>query len=250
MKHTKLIIRHIDAYVGEKQVLYDVSFLAKGGTITVIMGPNGSGKSTFVHAVMGDSRYEVKSTKPDFCLSLNGKNIASFSAFERAKIGLFLGLQFPTAVPGVNIMDLLRARDYKRRRGSPETFAQLHTRVNTFAEALGIQANLLKRSIHQGFSGGEKKKIELLEALVVKPSFAFLDEIDTGVDVDGQKRILWGIRELRKIGTGIIFITHNSHLVRNLPVDTVCVMVGGRIVQKGNSSLISTIEKKGYGQFV
>ena len=238
MSTQSLAIQHLDAWAGEKQILYDISCVFEKKKIAVIMGPNGSGKSTLAHTLLGDPKYICHQHSK---ILLHGKNISTFPTEKKATMGLFLSFQSPVAVPGVSVLELLRAG----QKGKKDRDA----RIRACAATLHIDKNLLTRGIHEGFSGGERKKIELLQALVLKPSYAIFDEIDTGVDVDAMKLIVKGIQELQKQGTGIILITHNERIVQYLTIDTVIVMAKGKIVKEGGKELIGEINRKGYEAF-
>jgi len=253
MKDTQLLISHCSAYVGEKQILDDVSVTFQKGSVTVIMGPNGSGKSTLAHVIMGDPTYSYQSSairqetkNKKFSIVLCGKNIADLPTEERAKLGLFLSFQSPVAIPGVSVIELLRS-SYEGHIGKTNVvFKDFLKMVRTHAETLHIAPELLTRGIHEGFSGGERKKIELLQALVLKPSFAIFDEIDTGLDVDALRIVGKGIQALQKIKTGIVIITHNQKILSYVVPDTVIVMDKGKVVKTGNAALAKIIDEKGF----
>jgi len=264
MKSTNtLSLSHVSvALKSGKQILHDISMMFEAGKIHVIMGPNGSGKSTLAHVVMGNMEYQTQGK-----IVLGKKNITMMSTSDRAKHGIFLAFQSPIAISGVSVTNLIRAA-YQEIHSSTSTIeikkrhaTQLHQKlisssmmigklletINKYAKMLHIDPSLLTRSIHEGFSGGERKKIEVLQALVLQPTFAVFDEIDTGLDVDALKIVAFGIETLRKQGAGCIIITHYQRLLTYLHPDTVTVIKHGCIVETGKASLVKKIEKKGYG---
>lgn len=252
MKSPLLEIHHVNAFVEGKQILFDVSCEFEQGKMTVLMGPNGSGKSTLAHLLMGNTKYRLI---PDVSntirlmktsILLNGKNITDAPVEKRAKMGLFLSFQSPVAIPGVSVKELLHATYHTHEISRKETLSAYTARIQFHSKKLQIDANLLLRSIHEEFSGGERKKIELLQALVLRPVYAIFDEIDTGVDVDGLQLIAQGIRKLKKDGVGIILITHSERILRYIKTDRVLVMANGRIVKEGSGDLIKKINRTGY----
>jgi len=253
MKSTTLLqLKHVTATLQSgKTILHDVSMTCLPGKIHVIMGPNGSGKSTLAKVIMGNSEYKMKGK-----ILFGHVDIAKETTEERAKRGLFLAFQSPIAISGVSVMNLLRtayqeirAKKQKKtvhQKPTTGTMSEFLETVKKYAKLLHIDDSLLSRSIHEGFSGGEKKKIEVLQALVLEPKFAIFDEIDTGLDVDALQIVARGIELLGKRGTGCIIITHYQRLLSYLSVDGVTVMKQGRIVKTGNGKLVSDIDKKGY----
>lgn len=245
-----------------KHIISDVSMKFESGKTHVIMGPNGSGKSTIANVLMGNVEYGVKGT-----IMLGKKNITKLSPSDRAKLGVFLAFQTPVAIAGVSVTNILRAAYQEvhpavakkvsknvhnpvlaaRWASSTMTLPELLATIKQYATQLHIEPTLLTRSIHEGFSGGERKKIELLQALVLQPTFAVFDEIDTGLDVDALKIVANGIDLLQKNGTGCIIITHYQRLLTYLHPDVVTVIKNGKIVQTGDASLAKHIEGSGYG---
>jgi Fe-S cluster assembly ATP-binding protein len=248
-----LSIQHLDAFVKEKQILFNISCEFKKGTVTVIMGPNGSGKSTFAHVIMGDPRYITpleKNGNESSKIILDNKDILHISTEEKAQLGLFLSFQAPIAIPGVSVKDLLRAAYGNLKKNNKKSLIELNAMIESYARLFHIDASLLLRSIHEEFSGGERKKIELLQALVLQPEFAIFDEIDTGVDVDALKLISFGMKELQKNGTGIVIITHNERILQYIDVDMVLIMINGKIIKTGRKNLIEQINQKGYNSLL
>ncbi|MFH0749466.1 MAG: Fe-S cluster assembly ATPase SufC [Candidatus Gottesmanbacteria bacterium] len=261
-KNITLSLSHlfVDVLKG-KNILHDVSIIFEAGKTHVIMGPNGSGKSTLAHALMGSLEYAVKGK-----ILFGKKDITRIPASDRAKLGIFLAFQSPIAISGVSVINLLRTAyqelhpdnkkiDTKiqnpvlasRWKSSDMTLSDLLKAINRYAALLHIDPLLLTRSIHEGFSGGERKKIEVLQALVLQPKFAIFDEIDTGLDVDALQIVATGIDLLRKNGTGCIIITHYQRLLKYLQPDTVVVIKNGSVSKTGDAALAKEIETKGYG---
>lgn len=201
---------------------------------------------------------------------LGNKNLIALPTEERAKMGLFLALQSPIAIPGVSVVNLLRTayQDIhgvssnggrervqnpilaRRWRAADLSLLEFTNQLNEYARLLHVDESFLSRGIHDGFSGGEKKKIEMLQALVLRPRFAIFDEVDTGLDIDAIKAVAGGIDILRKRGTGIVLITHYQRILRYVQPDYVHVLVGGRIVESGTARLATKIEERGYKEYI
>lgn len=250
MKKMILTLKNIHASIDGKEVLNGVTVTFQTGKIYTIMGPNGGGKSTLSYVLMGHPGYDVGNDKKSKTgLWLGKTNIMKSSTEERAKLGIFLAFQSPIAIPGVSVINLLRTA-YQARFGKKALpFAAFMTMVRDYARTLSIDESFLKRGIHDGFSGGEKKKIEMLQALVLKPIFAVFDEIDTGLDVDALKVVAQGIQLLAASGTGVIVITHYQRILEHLDPDVVHILVKGKIVKSGSYELAKRIEKKGYSEY-
>ncbi len=263
-----LEIHNLQASIGEKEILRGITCSVRGGEVHAVMGPNGSGKSTLAYVLMGHPSYLSENIKNKSHITLNGKNLIDLPTEERAKAGLFLALQSPIAVPGVTVMNLLRTayqeiygkteekKDtdaspslLRRWQGGGITILEFTKLLKAYAKELRIDESFLGRSIHDGFSGGEKKKIEMLQALVLSPKFAIFDEIDTGLDVDALKVVARGIEILSKKGTGVIIITHYQRILKYTKPDVVHILVGGKIVKTGKASLAKEIEEKGYSVY-
>ncbi|MEK7065611.1 MAG: Fe-S cluster assembly ATPase SufC [Patescibacteria group bacterium] len=259
-----LVIRNLHVFIEDKAILKGVSLTIAPGEVHAIMGPNGSGKSTLAYALLGHPSFKVKGA-----LNLGKKNLTNMSTQERAKIGLFLAFQAPIGIPGVTVMNLLRS-SYQALHGKEQKtrdkiqnpvlarrwqangmgLAQFSNMVKTHAKSLHIDESFLNRGIHDGFSGGEKKKMEMLQALVLAPKYAIFDEIDTGLDVDALRIVAGGIELLAKGGSGVVVITHYQRILRYIKPDFVHVLVAGKIVDSGSEVLAKNIEEKGYAGYI
>lgn len=233
-----LSIRNLSASIDGAKILKDISIDFKDGTTSVILGPNGSGKSTLAAALLG---------RPDIVVSratkflLDEKNIKTLPTDTRARRGLFLSFQSPLPLPGVSVSDLLRAA----QDGTTDPLA-LHTEIHIYAAELGIKDELLTRSIHDGFSGGERKKIEALQAAVLKPRVAIFDELDTGVDVDAIGIIMRFLKKRLPKTTTRIFITHSPKLLSLVRPDHTIVLKNGSVVAIGDRALADKIIREGF----
>ena len=277
MKNLQIQNLHV-AVVG-KEILKGVSLTVRPGQVHAIMGPNGSGKSTLAYALMGHPNYELRMPNPPAgragakCkIKIGYKNLLKLTTEERVKAGMFLALQSPIAIPGVTVMQLLRTAYQEIHGSSPKKIEKKVSiqnpvlarrwQVNGMAlpefiaivkkcsRELRLDESFLSRNIHDGFSGGEKKKVEMIQALVLAPKFAIFDEIDTGLDVDALRVVGKGIDLLRKQNTGIIIITHYNRILRYVLPDVVHILVDGKIVKNGSRELAKKIEKEGYAKYL
>lgn len=244
-----LVIKNLQVSIEEKEILKGVNLELKPGELCVLMGPNGSGKSTLALAVMGNPKLTLDVSR----LSLDGQNIAKLSPDKRARLGLFLAFQNPVEVPGVSYFNFLRLATSNvvdtAKKEKNNGILEFKKNVVKTAQSLGFEENLLSRSLNDGFSGGERRKSEILQALTLKPKYAILDEPDSGVDVDAQKILAAKISQLVKSGTGILLITHNPKILKYLKPDFVYIMIDGRIVKSGKTELIKLVEEKGFQVF-
>ena len=240
-----LEIRDLQARVGETDILHGINLTIGAGEVHAIMGPNGSGKSTLSYVLAGRDGYEI--TGGD--ILLDGVSLQEMEADERARAGLFLAMQYPVELPGVTVMSFLRAAVNARRRsqGEPEVdqlgFVKL---VRTAAVDLGISDEMLKRSVNAGFSGGEKKRFEILQMALLQPSMAVLDETDSGLDVDALKIVSDGVNSLRDPKRGMLVITHYQRLLSHIVPDRVHILSRGKIVRSGDKELALEVEENGY----
>ena len=240
-----LQIKGLRASITGKQVLKGVDLQVRPGEVHAIMGPNGTGKSTLAAVLAGKPGYEVEAD----VAQLGGVNLFGLEPEARAHLGLFLGFQYPVELPGVNNTYLLRAAVNARHRalGEPEVDAYdfLQT-IRAKAQELGFDEALLARNVNEGFSGGERKRNEILQLAVLEPRLAVLDEIDSGLDIDALRQVAAGINRLRSPDRSFVMITHYRRLLDYVAADYVHVMVDGRIAASGDMSLVDQLEERGY----
>jgi Fe-S cluster assembly ATP-binding protein len=229
-----------------KKILQGVSLTVRPGEVHAVMGPNGSGKSTLANALMGHPAYAIAKGSR---VAINGKRLESALPELRARAGLFLAFQSPIAIPGVTVVNLLRTATMEIHGKKNISHPEFMKAIRIHASVLQIDEAFLKRGIHEGFSGGEKKKIEMLQALMLAPKYAIFDEVDTGLDVDALKLVARGIGMLAEARTGVIVITHYQRILSHIKPDVVHVMVKGKIVATGGAPLAKQIEDKGYNTF-
>ena len=240
-----LSIEGLTASVDEKTILHNVSLNVAAGETHVLMGPNGAGKSTLGHLVMGDPVYTVN----DGRIVFDGQDITELTTDKRSRAGLFLSFQAPVEIPGVPLSSFLRA-SIAGRPGLEMKGKEFRRRVKELAAELNMDTAYLNRELGVGFSGGEKKKLEMLQLLLLEPKLAILDETDSGLDVDALGVVSRGIDAYRRAtGGALVVITHNTRILEHVDVDRVHVMVRGRMVAEGDSSLIESINEQGFERF-
>ena len=240
-----LEIKNLHARIGDTEILHGIDLTINRGEVHAIMGPNGSGKSTLSYVLSGRDGYEV--TNGD--ILLDGESVLEMEADERARAGMFLAFQYPVELPGVGGMAFLRAAVNARlREAGQDEIDQLEfvKMVRAEAKDLGIKDDMLKRAVNVGFSGGEKKRYEILQMALLKPSLAILDETDSGLDVDALKIVSEGVNALRSAECGMLVITHYQRLLNHIVPDYVHILAGGRIVKSGDKSLALDVEQNGY----
>jgi len=243
-----LEIKNLHATVDGKEILRGLSLGIKAGEVHAIMGPNGSGKSTLSYVLAGREGYEVTSGE----VLYKGKNLIEMKPEERAAEGVFLAFQYPVEIPGVANTTFLRhaLNAIRRHRGEPELDAmQFLKLMRETMKKLGMNEEMLKRSVNVGFSGGEKKRNEILQMAILKPVFAVLDETDSGLDIDALKVVADGVNTLRAPDRAILLITHYQRLLDYIVPDQVHVLAKGRIVRSGDKSLALDLEARGYAEF-
>lgn len=244
-----LKIDNLHAGVEEREIIKGLSLNVKAGEVAAIMGPNGSGKSTLSYVVAGRDGYQVTQGE----VSLNGESLLGMEANERAARGLFLAFQYPLEIPGVTTMTFLKAamNAQRKQRGDPElSTPEFMKQVRAAADNLGVKQEMLRRPLNVGFSGGEKKRMEVLQMLLLAPRFAILDETDSGLDIDALRIVAEGVNALRSPDRGFLIITHYQRLLDYIKPDTVHVLAQGRIVKTGGPELALELERDGYRDFV
>ena len=240
-----LEIKNLCVSVDETPLLKGLDLLIRKGEVHAIMGPNGAGKSTLAKVIAGHPAYEVLEGE----ILFEGEDILEMEPEERAQAGLFMGFQYPVEIPGVSNREFLRAALNARRQAmgqealGEEAFDRLMAEE---MERMGIKAELKMRNVNEGFSGGEKKRNEILQMAILNPRFAVLDETDSGLDIDALKLVAKSIRQVMHGGMGLLLITHYQRLLDYLRPDFVHVMVEGRIAQSGGAELAEELEKRGY----
>ncbi|WP_182902080.1 Fe-S cluster assembly ATPase SufC [Microbispora sp. H10830] len=241
-----LEIRDLHVAVGDKEILRGVDLTVRSGETHAIMGPNGSGKSTLAYAVAGHPKYTVTSGT----VLLDGEDLLEMSVDERARAGLFLAMQYPVEVPGVSVSNFLRSA-ITAVRGEAPKLREFAKELKGGMDALSIDPAFAQRNTNEGFSGGEKKRHEILQLELLKPKIAVLDETDSGLDVDALRVVSEGINRFRASGdTGVLLITHYTRILRYVKPDFVHVFAGGRVVEEGGPELADKLEAEGYEAYV
>lgn len=234
---------------GAREILKGISLSIKPGTVHAIMGPNGSGKSTLSYVLAGREDYEVTGGS----VELDGKDLLELEPEERAAAGLFLAFQYPVEIPGVNMSTFLKTsiNAIRKQKGEAELDAlSLLKLMKTKCKQLGISDEMMKRAVNVGFSGGEKKRNEVLQMALLEPKFCVLDETDSGLDIDALKIVADGVNALRGPERSFLIITHYQRLLDYIKPDVVHVLAGGRIVKTGGPELALALEKQGYSEIV
>jgi Fe-S cluster assembly ATP-binding protein len=239
-----LEIRDLHATVDGKQILRGIDLVVKQGEIHALMGPNGSGKSTLSNVIMGRPGYVLTSGQVVF----NGEDIGMLTPDDRAKRGLFLAMQYPTEVPGVSVVNFLRTA-YQAVKGEQVSALAFRKHMKAQMDRLGIEDAMVQRYVNQGFSGGEKKRNEILQLAVLEPQVAILDETDSGLDIDSLKLVAESVNELIGPDLGVLVITHYQRMLNYITPDQVHVMLQGRIVKSGGPEFAHELEEKGYEGF-
>jgi Fe-S cluster assembly ATP-binding protein len=243
-----LEIKNLVVQIEDNRILNGLDLTVGKGEVAAIMGPNGSGKSTLSYVIAGKEDYEVLEGE----ILLDGQNILEMDASERAAAGLFLAFQYPLEIPGVGTMTFLKAalNAQRKARGEPElTTPDLIKRVNAAGATLEINRDFLKRALNVGFSGGEKKRMEILQMALLEPRFCILDETDSGLDIDALRIVSEGVNKLRSPERAFLVITHYQRLLNYIVPDTVHVMSAGRIVKSGGKELALELEANGYADY-
>jgi len=242
-----LVIDDLHARVEGREILRGVSLAVPAGEVHALMGPNGSGKSTLANVLLGNPAYEITRGRITFL----GEDVADLAPAERAARGLFLGFQHPEEIPGVSVLNFLR-QAMSTRRGI-ENFSVLEVRLQVmeWTKKLGMDNRFMERYLNDGFSGGERKRNELLQMALLEPEFAILDETDSGLDIDALKAVADGLATIRaeRPGLGILLITHYQRILDHLTPDTVHVLVNGSVVETGGPELARVVESEGFDAF-
>lgn len=252
MNNSIFKVLNLEVKIEDKQILRGVNLEVKPGEVHAIMGPNGSGKSTLANTLAGHPSYQVENGSV-FISGLNSidENILEMSPDERANMGVFLAFQYPVEVPGVRVQNFLKLAYEARFKNQPERqfkkAIDFRKHLQGLAEELEINLEFLSRGLNEGFSGGEKKQLEILQMALLEPKFAILDETDSGLDIDAIKKVANGVvKIIKKYNTGVIVITHYQRILDYLKPDFVHVMIKGKIVESGDATLVDKLEKKGY----
>ena len=240
-----LTIKNLHAAVDGKEILKGLDLQVPEGEVHAVMGPNGSGKSTLAHVLAGRPGYSITAGTVLF----KGRDLLALSPEERAREGVFLGFQYPVEIPGVNNVYLLKAavNAARKHRGLPEVDAfEFLTLVREKMRLMRMDESMLSRGVNEGFSGGEKKRNEILQMLVLEPALAVLDETDSGLDIDALKVVASGVNTLRAPNRSLVLVTHYQRLLEHIVPDRVHVLVKGRIVRSGDRTLAHELERRGY----
>ncbi len=238
-----LVVKDLHVSIEGKEIIKGLNLEVKGGEVHAIMGPNGTGKSTLSSAIMGHPKYEVTSGS----ITLDGEDVLEMEVDERARAGLFLAMQYPSEVSGVTNSDFLRsAINARREEGEEISLMKFIRQMDKRMELLEMDESFAHRYLNEGFSGGEKKRNEILQLMMIEPKFAILDEIDSGLDIDALKVVAKGVNEMRSENFGCIMITHYQRLLNYIKPDYVHVMMNGRIVKSGGPELAEKLEAQGY----
>ncbi|ARD47461.1 Fe-S cluster assembly ATPase SufC [Sporosarcina sp. P37] len=238
-----LEIKDLHVQIEGKEILKGVTLTINTNEIHAIMGPNGTGKSTLASAIMGHPKYEVTSGS----ITIDGEDVLAMEVDERAKAGLFLAMQYPSEITGVTNADFLRSgMNARREEGDEISLMKFIRELDSKMEFLEMDEDMATRYLNEGFSGGEKKRNEILQLMMLKPKFAVLDEIDSGLDIDALKVVSKGINEMRGEGFGCLIITHYQRLLNYIKPDHVHIIMQGRIVKTGGPELAEKLESQGY----
>ena len=243
-----LEVKNLHVEIDDRKILTGLDLIVNKGEVHAIMGPNGSGKSTLAYVLAGKQDYAVTEGEALF----DGENVLNMQPDERAARGLFLAFQYPLEIPGVATMTFLRTalNAQRKKRGEPElTTPEFLKRVKDVSARLGIDADMLRRAVNVGFSGGEKKRNEILQMAMMEPRLAVMDETDSGLDIDALKIVADGVNQLRSPERSFVVITHYQRLLNYIVPDVVHVLSRGRIVKTGGKELALELEARGYAQY-
>jgi Fe-S cluster assembly ATP-binding protein len=236
-----LEIQNLHVRVEDREILHGVDLVVKKGETHALMGPNGSGKSTLANTLMGNPNYEVTEGR----ILLNGEDLTEADPDERAKAGLFMAFQYPATIPGVSVANFLRMA-VNARREDPIKVKEFGAMLKENMEILRIRREFTSRYLNEGFSGGEKKRAEILQLAMLQPDFAILDETDSGLDIDALRIVADGVNAMRGEDRGFLIITHYTRILEYVKPDFVHILIDGRIVREGGAELATELEVKGY----
>jgi Fe-S cluster assembly ATP-binding protein len=236
-----LEIRNLHVRVEDREILHGVDLAVRKGETHALMGPNGSGKSTLANTLMGNPNYEVTEGR----IVLNGEDLTDADPDERAKAGLFMAFQYPATIPGVSVANFLRMA-VNARREDPIKVKEFGAMLKENMEILRIRREFTSRYLNEGFSGGEKKRAEILQLAMLQPDFAILDETDSGLDIDALRIVADGVNAMRGDDRGFLIITHYTRILEYVKPDFVHILIDGRIVREGGAELATELEVKGY----
>ncbi len=237
----KIVIKNLHVSVKDKEILKGLNFVFDEHESVALLGPNGNGKSTLIQTIMGNPNYRIT----EGSIYLDDKDITTLEADERSKLGIFLGMQYPSEVPGVNNADFLKAA-INAHQEKPVSLFKFYQMLDQAYKRTSIPFEMSTRNLNEGFSGGEKKKNEILQMLLLNPKFTMLDEIDSGLDVDAIQVVANVIKEEQEKGKGFLIISHYARLYNLINIDRVAILMNGKIVLEGNKELIKKIDESGY----
>jgi len=238
---TFLEVKDLKVKIEDKEILKGINLEVEKGQVVALMGPNGSGKSTLAYALMGHPRYEITSGK----IFLNGEDVTSVSPDKRAKKGLFLSFQYPQEISGVSVSNFLRTA-LNAKREKPISVMDFHKILQEKMKLLKIDKSFALRYLNEGFSGGEKKRMEILQMTVLQPKIGILDETDSGLDIDALRTVAIGINDLKGKELGVLLITHYQRILNYITPDKVHIVMDGKIVKSGGKELALQVEENGY----
>ena len=242
---TFLEVKDLRVKIEDKEILKGINLEVDKGQVVALMGPNGSGKSTLAYALMGHPRYEITSGK----IFLNGEDVTKAKPDERARKGLFLSFQYPQEISGVSVSNFLRTSLNAVREGrneKPVSVMDFHKLLQEKMKLLKVDKSFALRYLNEGFSGGEKKRMEILQMAVLQPSIGILDETDSGLDVDALRTVAIGVNDLKGQELGVLLITHYQRILNYITPDKVHIVIDGKIVKSGGKELALEVEEKGY----
>lgn len=237
-------INNLGVAIDDKQILKGINLTIKKGEIHVVMGTNGAGKSTLAHAIMGNPAYKITSGD----IELEGESVLEDDVHERAKKGIFMSFQTPIAIPGITVENFIRTAK-TAITGVPQRVMAFKRELKKYMELLNFDPAYASRYVNEGFSGGERKKNEILQMLILNPKLAILDETDSGLDVDAVRVVSDGVKQFHNEDNAVLIITHHNSILQKLKPDFVHILINGKIVKTGDASLVEKIENEGYDAY-